>query len=275
MEVELGGAADPERLVAVVDPVQVHLEDAAGFEDPGDLVAEQELLDLPGDGLLGGEEGDLGQLLGDGAGALKLGVMDHVVDPGRDDPGQVGRAGVLVEVAVLDRHGGLHQQRAHLLQGHVDVVDSRLVEDREQGPVTGEQFAVLGRPQLGQAGHAGQAHLERRQHDHPRPDPGAAHQHRQQPGGGGVAQPAVTLPETRLGASPKLAAPALADAGGCTLSRGDGDFLHQLTNFGLGSSDQRLCQAPQLAPPGELGSRSGYGLVARASRPCKYASGRG
>ncbi len=75
--------------------------------------------------------------------------MQEVVDARLDDPGQVGGAGVLVEVAVLDRHRGLDQQWAHLIDGHADVVDSGFVEHGQQGPVAGEQLAVLRRAQVG------------------------------------------------------------------------------------------------------------------------------
>jgi hypothetical protein len=54
------------------------------------------------------EDGDLGQLLIDGAGALRWAAGDGVDDPRLDQPGPIDAA-VLVEILVLDGDCGLSQ----------------------------------------------------------------------------------------------------------------------------------------------------------------------
>jgi hypothetical protein len=68
------------------------------------------------------EDGDLGQLLIDGAGALRGTAGDGVDDPRLDQPGPIDAA-VLVEILVLDGDRGLSQQWADLRQR--DGIDTR------------------------------------------------------------------------------------------------------------------------------------------------------
>ena len=120
-EVGLHGGADPVGAVAVVDPVQVQLEDLALRVAMLERVGEQQFLGLARDCLLRSEELDLHQLLGDRAAALR--------GPGRGDvdeqrPGHRGRVdgAVPVELAVFRGEGRGRSQAPHLTQLEDDVV---------------------------------------------------------------------------------------------------------------------------------------------------------
>ena len=67
VEIGLGGGADAVRAVAEVEAVQVHREDLVFREPLLDLHGQEDLVDLPGERLFGGQE--------DGAGELLLGTQ--------------------------------------------------------------------------------------------------------------------------------------------------------------------------------------------------------
>ena len=119
-EVGLGGGLDPGRPLAEVDIVEVFLEDGGAREFGGQLLAEKNLLDFVGERLVVVEVEDLAQLLRNGAGALGRAVVNHVVEGGLGDPGQI-EAGRSPEVAVLDRDHRLAHHRRDLLIGNGDA----------------------------------------------------------------------------------------------------------------------------------------------------------
>ena len=165
-EVGSAGRSQAIRAVAVVDALLQRLR-------------EDRLLDLAEDGLLGREELDLHQLLGDGAATLRVAARGQV-DPG----GARGRAPVdgafVVEVSVLggDRRG--RAVLAHLLQlqNHVvhalgvallDLLAVAVVDDDR----TGEHVVLPGVRHVAQGpGHVGAGEC-RQEHDHDRHEAGA------------------------------------------------------------------------------------------------------
>ena len=141
VEVRLRGRLDAVGAAAVVDGVEVVLEDLVLGLLLGDLDRDQDLLGLAAQRLVAGQEVVLDVLLGDGRAALRLATAQGHPRAARDS-GR-GDAGVLVEVAVLGGEVRLLHRLGHLREGHrlaVDLADPvdlglavREVDDRRLG----------------------------------------------------------------------------------------------------------------------------------------------
>ncbi len=122
--------AEPE-----IDLVEIELEDLLLGEGALDLHRQQRFLDLARPGQLVGQQEVLGDLLGDGGGALRTPSAAVVLDVDRGgarDAGEVDAA-VLVEVLVLGRDEGVDDELGHRLDRDVEPPLAR---------VFGEQRAV-------------------------------------------------------------------------------------------------------------------------------------
>lgn len=111
-EVALGGRADAVVVRAVVDGVEVHLEDLVLRVVPLHVEREEEFLRLAAEGLLVREEEVLDELLRDGARAL-LNLARLQVDERRARDALEVEAVVAVEAPVLDGDDGLLQRLAY------------------------------------------------------------------------------------------------------------------------------------------------------------------
>ena len=101
---------DAGGVVAVEDRIQIHLQDLAFVVSGLERRRHHRLPQLDQDRLLGRlQDGDLGQLLGDGAGALLRAAGQRVDDARFDHPPPID-AVVLVEVLVFDGNRGLLEQ---------------------------------------------------------------------------------------------------------------------------------------------------------------------
>ena len=125
-EVGLGGRAQAICVVAVVDAVQVHVEDLVFGVALLQRGGQNGLLQLAEDRFLGREQLDLDQLLADRAAALLRGSAGQVGERGPDGGGHVDRP-VVVEVAVLRGERGRGSVLAHVLEReHVVELAQRL-----------------------------------------------------------------------------------------------------------------------------------------------------
>ncbi len=102
-----------------VDLIQVRLQDLFLRVLPLDLDGPENLPQFTGEGLLVGEEGVLGQLLGDGAAALKLGPCPQIDDGRPEDGGDVD-AVVVVKLLVFDGDHRVQEALGHLVDGDRD-----------------------------------------------------------------------------------------------------------------------------------------------------------
>ena len=106
IKISLGGGLDAVCAAAEIHIIEVHLQDlvlgAGGFQ----LHRQVNLLQLAGDGLIGGEVGQLDQLLGDGAGALAEGAGPQIAEHRAQDAHRV-EAVVLVKAQVFRRQKGV------------------------------------------------------------------------------------------------------------------------------------------------------------------------
>ena len=137
VEIEQRGGGDAVGAHAQVYFVEIELEDSLLGEGALDLHRQQGFLDLARPGQLVGEQEVLGDLLGDGGGALRAAAAAVVLDvgyAGARDAREVDAA-VLVEALVLGRDEGLDDALRHRL--------NREIEPPLAG-IFGEQRAVGG-----------------------------------------------------------------------------------------------------------------------------------
>ena len=185
-EVGPGGGAHPVGAPPEVDEVEVALEDLLLLELLLELHRQHRLLDLAGDGALGGEVDELHVLLGDRGAALLDGVALDVAPRGAGDAGGVD-APVVEEVAVLGGQDRGDEHLGHLLERDVDAV---LLGVEHGGGVV--LAAALGLGDLGGADEAGElGDAGRRQLDLGQHEAGAGHRRdEQEPEGEEPAPPA-------------------------------------------------------------------------------------
>ena len=124
---------DAVQAVAEVDLVEVELENLGLLVQHLDAFGEDELLQLPADGLVGREEALTRELLRDRAAALRGAAVADVGERGRRDANQVEPV-MLVETLIFDRDDRVDQIRRIVGQRHVDAL---FVEDREGELVVG------------------------------------------------------------------------------------------------------------------------------------------
>ena len=134
MEVGFGRGFDAVRLVAVVDGVQVGLEDGAFRISIRQHHREDGLFNLPreGCGRVWSDEQLLGQLLRDGAPALDDAATFQVIEGGPRNR-QVVQTVVVIEGPILDGDRGFEHQRRHRAERHDDSVIALLPDVGEQG----------------------------------------------------------------------------------------------------------------------------------------------
>ena len=99
-EVRAGGGLDAVGAAAKVDRVEIQLEDLVLAVCMLDLQSERDFLELSANCLFGAQMGQLGELLGDGAGALGEGAGFEVADQRAEDSVEVD-APVGVEAQIL------------------------------------------------------------------------------------------------------------------------------------------------------------------------------
>jgi hypothetical protein len=128
-EVEARARLDPVRAVAEVDLVRVQLEDLVLGEVLLDLHGQEGLVDLAADGLLGGEEDLLGELLGERRGALGGAALDDVLQQRAHDRLRVDAA-VAVELRVLGGDDGVDEDLGHVALGDDDALLDRVLRVR-------------------------------------------------------------------------------------------------------------------------------------------------
>ena len=124
-EVGRRGGSDAIGLVAVIDLVQVHLEDLFLAERARRLEREDRLLDLPCERRLVSEQARLDELLRDRRASLTDRAALRVRGEGADDPADIN-AGVRPERAVLDRDRRLLKAFGH--PGERDQVTTLVLE---------------------------------------------------------------------------------------------------------------------------------------------------
>ncbi len=167
VEVGFGGRLDAVGQVAVIDLVEIDLEDFVFRIAPRDFGGQDRLFDLPGQRPFGGEEGQLDQLLGDRAaagGRVQVAIFDRVIERAGDADGV--HAGVLIEIGVFSREGGRRQVRrdgrqrdrgapAIVRVGHFVQQPARPVVDQRRVELAGAGLQLIGRGQRrGDAGIA-------------------------------------------------------------------------------------------------------------------------
>ena len=111
-----------------IDLVQIQFEDLVLGVGTLDLEREQRFLDLARERHFVGQEEVLGDLLGDGRGALRTAARSHVLEiqqTGTRDAAEV-EAAVLVEVLVLRRHEGVEDQLRHRLDRQIEPALARI-----------------------------------------------------------------------------------------------------------------------------------------------------
>ena len=138
VEIEQRGGGDAVGAHAEIDLVEIKLEDSLLGEGPLDLHRQQRFLDLARERQLVGEQEVLGDLLGDGGGALRAppaAVLLHEQHRGARDAGEVDAA-VLVEILVLRRDEGVGDELGHRLDRNVEPPLARIFgEQRSVGGV--------------------------------------------------------------------------------------------------------------------------------------------
>ncbi|MBP2676878.1 MAG: hypothetical protein H6Q84_3718 [Deltaproteobacteria bacterium] len=152
------------RPVPQVDLVQVKVEDLLLRKLPLDPVGENDLLQLPRDALLRGEEKGFDRLLGDRARPLRISAGEDVLQDRAEDR-DVIHALVLEEVGVLGGDEGVHHAGGYGLVGHErplleeDLSDDAVVpvEDlrRDARPVRRGRLDGGELPELRQKGEPG------------------------------------------------------------------------------------------------------------------------
>ena len=151
VKVAAGGGLDPVRLAAVIDGVQVHLEDGRLAVGLVQLEREDGLLhlSLQCGRRVGPDEDLLHQLLADGATALTDPVMQVVIDGGAGDAADVDPA-VLVEAMVLDCDGGVDHIGGDVAERNHDSPVPRLADVGQQNAVPVVDQHVLSKRIRGQ-----------------------------------------------------------------------------------------------------------------------------
>ena len=122
VEIQQRGGGDPISAEPEIDLVEVQLDDLVLGIGPLDPQREQDLLDLAIEGDLVRQQEILGDLLGDGRGALGPAVAAVVldVDPaGANDAAEIQPA-MLVEILVLGSHERVRHQLGHRLDRQVE-----------------------------------------------------------------------------------------------------------------------------------------------------------
>ena len=186
-EVDLAGGGKAVGPLPQVDLVHVQLQDLVLAELPLDLQRQQDLVDLAGEGLFGGQVEVARHLHGDGGGALALGLIE--LGHAGAQHAQVVHAAVLVEARVFDgQHRVLHHL-GHLGDGH--EVAALFAVLAQQHVVAGvDAHRQLG-PIVGQAADLGQVGVGHRQRD------GQQHRHRDGAGRHDAEQPRGDAAERR------------------------------------------------------------------------------
>ncbi len=132
IEVGLRGGLDPIGQVAVVDLVQVQLEDFVLGIATGDLGRQQDLANLaqcgPLGAFLGGEQQVAGNLLGDGRGSRDRLSLLQVLPDGASDRGRV-EPRVAVEARVLGRDDRGQHVWGDLFQRHIGAAPRLRIQD--------------------------------------------------------------------------------------------------------------------------------------------------
>ena len=138
VEIEQRGGGDAVGAHAEIDLVEIKLEDSLLGERPLDLHRQQRFLDLARERHLVGEQEVLGDLLGDGGGALRAppaAVLLHEQHRGARDAGEVDPA-VLVVILVFRRDEGAGDELGHGLDRNVEPPLARIFgEQRSVGGV--------------------------------------------------------------------------------------------------------------------------------------------
>ena len=143
-EVRLGGRLDPVGVVAVVDVVEIRVEDRVPRPGAGELDGETGLDDLALQRPLAGQVEVADQLLRDGRAALDDATGAHVRDQRAEDPLRVD-ATVLVEAPVLDRYRRLRHPRAdRVARDRRPVLDGRQDADQIAVRAVDERAVCLG-----------------------------------------------------------------------------------------------------------------------------------
>ena len=186
-EIGLRRAVDAIGAGPEIDAVQIELEDFVLGEHLLQLIGQQHLLQLALHNPIRGEEQALGQLLGQGRGAL-AGAAGAPVGPGGPADALQVDGPVLVEAPVLGRHEGLGYVVGHRAQGdalaiaraargdHLAVAileaDAGRAVDREQRRARGQGRGVLEvlEPDIGGPAASGENPDHERDQQHA-PDP--------------------------------------------------------------------------------------------------------
>ena len=137
VEIQERGGGDAVGAHAEIDLVEIKLEDSLLGESPLDLHRQQRFLDLARERQLVGQQEVLGDLLGDGRGALRTppaAVLLHEQHRGARDAGEVDAA-VLVVILVFRGDEGIGDKLGHGLDRNVEPPLARVFG--EQGSVGG------------------------------------------------------------------------------------------------------------------------------------------
>ena len=165
VEIELRGRLDAVGQVAVVDLVEVDLQNGVLGIAACDLSRQDGLFDLAGDAALWRQEDQLGQLLADGAGADHRPLGLHGAEDGAAEGDRIDPA-VLVEVGVFggdhgvdqvgrdfaERHaaaqagGGIVGRQRRLQEAAIARIDARVLAVRGQRRPVGRLAAGRGPP---------------------------------------------------------------------------------------------------------------------------------
>src|ERR1700722_1372068 len=117
VEIKQRRRRDPVSAETEIDFVEIKLEDLVLAVGTLDLEGEQRLLDLARERYLVGQQEGLGDLLGDGGGALRPTALAEVLDveqSGARDAAEIKPA-MLVEILVLGRDEGVGDELGHRL----------------------------------------------------------------------------------------------------------------------------------------------------------------
>src|SRR5207245_143090 len=142
-EIELRGGLDAVAAIAHVDLVAIEAEDFVLGERFLDLQGEDHLLELPAERLLGLEEERPGELLGDGAGALRLSKVDDVRYNRPGDSPEIDPH-VPEEAGILRGDQGVDERVGNLIEPDDDpLLGAELVENLTIGAVERRDDARL------------------------------------------------------------------------------------------------------------------------------------
>ena len=178
-EIDLGGGLDAGRPVPVIDAVQVQPQDLVLAVPRFQGGRHHGLAQLAQDRLLGRlQDRDLGQLLGDRAGALLRAASDDIDDAGLDDAAPVD-AMVLVEVPVLHRDRRVAEIGTDFVQLDRDYADALRVALLDQSAMAVDDLDVAAREVqpagIGEGGEGIREGAEDQQQDQDRDDADQRH----------------------------------------------------------------------------------------------------